>query len=106
MKIKNSIGLDNIGMKMQFVIELKQKEKMKIVIKLKARRNKSIYDRIESKKIVKQILFMNKTKICDKIGIGKEIKFMATLGLSKNQKQRENRSRSDLEMKLKLVTKP
>ncbi len=40
MKIKNSIGLDNIGMKMQFVIELKQKEKMKIVIKLKARRNK------------------------------------------------------------------
>ncbi len=55
---------------------------------------------------MKQILFMNKTKICDKIGIGKEIKFMATLGLSKNQKQRENRSRSDLEMKLKLVTKP
>jgi hypothetical protein len=66
---------------------------MKFVIKLKARRKKSIYDRIESKKIMKQILFMSKTKICDKVKIGKEIEFMAALGLSRNQKQKENKLR-------------
>lgn len=36
---------------------------------------------------------MSKTKFCDNIGIGKEIKFMATLGPSRNQKQKENISR-------------
>ncbi len=52
--------------------------------KIESKKKKSIYDRIEGKKIVKQILFMSKTKICDKIRTIKEIEFMATLGLSRN----------------------
>jgi hypothetical protein len=93
--MKNSIGLDYIEMKMQ------------IVIKLKARRKKSIYDRIESKKIVKQILFISKTKICDKIRIVKEIEFMVALGLGRNQKQKENRSSfvNEIEVSDKIVRK-